>query len=351
MYPLEFPLRVLAEEQKVAKKWVYDPFCGRGTTNFAARLRGMPSVGVDSSPVAVAIAKAKMVTVSAESVLQTATEILSDSIQPRDLPRGPFWNWAFGENTLFDICKFREEFLRDCGSPSRQVLRAILLGALHGPKCKGQPSHLSNQCPRTFAPKPAYAVKFWKRHKLRPKEVAVLPVVRRRAERYLTPSLPRAEGRVLHKDSREWFDGSLTGRFSWVITSPPYYGMRTYIPDQWLRHWFVGGDPEIEYLSRSADLRHSSPAVFSEQLKQVWSHAARMSKPNAQLVCRFGGIHDRHQDCIDILKASFRDSGWKLKTIRHAGTALDGRRQAKQFGKGQHRQLRAEYDAYARKVD
>ena len=29
------------------------------------------------------------------------------------------------------------------------------------------------------------------------------------------------------------------GRFKWVITSPPYYHMRSYIPDRWLRNWFV----------------------------------------------------------------------------------------------------------------
>ena len=51
MYPLDFPLSVLKKHGKRGD-WVLDPFCGRGTTNFAARLLEMPSVGVDSSPVA-----------------------------------------------------------------------------------------------------------------------------------------------------------------------------------------------------------------------------------------------------------------------------------------------------------
>lgn len=58
MYPLQFPLRVLRDAQP--KKWVLDPFCGRGTTNFAARLLGMNTVGFDTSPIAVAIASAKL---------------------------------------------------------------------------------------------------------------------------------------------------------------------------------------------------------------------------------------------------------------------------------------------------
>ena len=37
MYPLDFPLGVL-KKRSSSEEWVLDPFCGRGTTNFAARL-------------------------------------------------------------------------------------------------------------------------------------------------------------------------------------------------------------------------------------------------------------------------------------------------------------------------
>lgn len=37
MFPLEFPLGVLTRQSR-PKQWVLDPFCGRGTTTFAARL-------------------------------------------------------------------------------------------------------------------------------------------------------------------------------------------------------------------------------------------------------------------------------------------------------------------------
>jgi hypothetical protein len=166
---------VLANEPR-KNKWVYDPFCGRGTTNLAARLNGMPSVGIDSSPVAAAIAKAKVVESSVKSVVDCATQILNDARDPEDIPTGQFWKWAYNGTTLYQVCQFREELLRDCGSPRRKILRAIVLGALHGPRCKTQPSYFSNQCPRTFAPKPAYAVRYWKRHKLKPPKVDVLAV-------------------------------------------------------------------------------------------------------------------------------------------------------------------------------
>src|SRR2546423_1196479 len=76
MYPLDFPLRILREYGN-ENDWVLDPFCGRGTTGYAARLCGMPSCGYDTSPVAVAVAKAKLVNTSADAVVRTAEAILS----------------------------------------------------------------------------------------------------------------------------------------------------------------------------------------------------------------------------------------------------------------------------------
>jgi hypothetical protein len=348
MFPLDFPLRVLAREPD-RRKWVFDPFCGRGTTNLAARLRGLPSVGVDSSPVAVAIAEAKVVPTSVQDVINCAKLVLNEAPDPEQVPDQPFWRWAYSKTTLTQICRIREELNRNCLSPERKVLRAIMLGALHGPRSKGSPSYFSNQCPRTFAPKPTYALKYWRTHKLLPPDVDILRVIIRRAERALASSLPDVDGIVLHRDSREWINEDFEGLFSWVVTSPPYYGMRTYIPDQWLRNWYVGGASTVPYELSSMDLQHSSPEHFSRQLKQVWLNAATMSKPDARLVCRFGGIHDRKQDCIEILKDSFKDSGWRLITIRSAGSALNGKRQATQFGGRQRIFPRQEFDVYAKK--
>lgn len=227
------------------------------------------------------------------------------------------------------------------------MLRAIMLGALHGPRCKGVPSYFSNQCPRTFAPKPAYALSFWKKRKLKPSVVDVLGVILRRAERYLSPPIPSAVGRAYQRDSRDVPLEEWKGLFSWVVTSPPYYGMRTYLPDQWLRSWFLGGPDFVDYSSRPCDFEHSSPQKFTAQLQKVWKNTAVMCKAGAQLVCRFGGIHDRKHDCLEIAKNSFVDTGWRLTTIKAAGNALNGHRQATQFGDVQ-KYPREEYDLYAR---
>jgi len=71
MFPLEYPLRVLRAHRR-GQPIVMDPFCGRGTTLFAARQLGLGARGIDSSPVAVAIARAKLCRVDTDAALQVA---------------------------------------------------------------------------------------------------------------------------------------------------------------------------------------------------------------------------------------------------------------------------------------
>lgn len=343
MYPLDFPMRVLRNGRGTSR-WVLDPFCGRGTTNFAARLLGMPTIGLDSSPVAVAIAKAKLAETTVNKVVRCAASLLKEEDET-PMPKGAFWRTAYHPETLSDLCRLRAALLRDCRSDTRVVLRAIILGALHGPMAIGSPSYFSNQAPRTFAPKPAYSVRYWRSRGLRPPKVEVLEVIRRRAERYLAAKLPKGEGYVAQHDSREIDD--LGGvRPSWIVTSPPYYGMRTYVPDQWIRYWFLGGPPRVEYEQRPIDLSHGGPQVFVAELHNIWTRLSMLVASDASLVVRFGAINDRKVDPREIMGRSLVNSGWKLKTTRRAGDAASGKRQAGQFGRVKS-QPRREYDFYA----
>src|SRR5438309_408505 len=137
-------------------------------------------------------------------------------------------------------------------------------------------------------------------------------------------------------------------RASWIITSPPYYGMRTYVPDQWLRYLFLGGPAEVVYRF-SHQLKHHSPAVFAGELGSVWKNVALACKTDARLVVRFGSIPDRNQDARDILRESLRfaDCGWRITTVHSAGAANRGRRQAGQFGLADSSPIE-EFDFYAR---
>ena len=66
-------------------------------------------------------------------------------------------------------------------------------------------------------------------------------------------------------------------RFDWVITSPPYYGMRTYIPDQWLRNWFVGGPDAVDYTNRDQVVHSGYP------VRRHHRQARRPARPHQEL--------------------------------------------------------------------
>lgn len=347
MFPLTFPLNILKRRAREGD-WVLDPFCGRGTTNFAARLVGLNSLGVDSSPVATAITASKLVTTTVDDILAEAREILTNW-EARQIPQGEFWQWAYHTTVLESLCRLREALLEDCSTAPRTALRGIILGALHGPKQKTVPGYFSNQCPRTYAPKPGYATRYWQDRKLVPEPVNLLAVIEYRAKRYYEAWFDMT-GAVRLADSRS--EEALQPetpkiRFNWVITSPPYYGLRTYIPDQWLRNWFVGGPDTVDYTIRN-QVVHSSTEAFASDLRQVWRNAANVCADNARMVIRFGGITDRRADPLSLIKGSLKESGWRISTVRKAGSALEGKRQADAFLRTKTKPM-LEYDIWATK--
>jgi hypothetical protein len=345
MFPVEFPLRHL--RRALRKDVVVDPFCGRGTTLFAARLLGLGAIGIDSNPVATAIAESKLLSVRTGDLVRACREIFDEGSGSGcvHVPSGEFWERCYAPGTLRQICLVRNALQSNCLSPSRRALRALLLGRLHGPLTKHAPSYLSNQMPRTYAAKPAYAVRFWRERRMRPPEVDLVELVTRKAEYYFSNRLPGPRGAVLCADSRN-VDLGNHPRARWVITSPPYYGMRSYVPDQWLRYWFLGGPEDVAY-SFDSQLQHSSSGAFSKQLALVWKNVASTCIRGARMVIRFGGIHDRDADPREILRESLVDTGWHLTTAKAAGLASKGRRQAEQFQAKPNAPIE-EYDFYAR---
>jgi hypothetical protein len=351
MFPLQFPLGVI-RRLACARELVFDPFCGRGTTNFAARLLGLPTFGIDSSPIAVAATSAKLVhSVTPAEIVCEATSILERRMQV-DPPRGEFWRMAYRPHVLAGLCMLRNELSRNCRSDARKALRGIVLGALHGPLSKhGGSSYFSNQSPRTFAPKPRYAVSFWREKGFRAPNVSVLTVISELAEWYYRQIPSKVRHRVRCGDARSRsFVRKVCGdeRPTLILTSPAYYGLRTYVADQWLRNWFLGGPAYVDY-SYGVQLSHRSLDVFIADLNKVWRNVADVSDDRARLVFRFGAINDRLVDPRDVIHQSLQDTPWRLRTIVDAGTARLGKRQSDTFMRRPEAPI-VEFDAWASRI-
>lgn len=331
MFPLEFPYRVLRKAPK--SSMVLDPFCGRGTTLYAARLLNLRCRGIDSNPVAAAIAAAKLIDVSAYEVISLCERIFQNPPTEIDVPEGEFWKWCYNPSTLLEICILRDYLRSHHSTPAEIGLRALVLGILHGPTTINLPSYLSNQMPRTYATKPDAAVSFWERRGVRPKRVNTMEVVRRRAA-YIFERVPEpAGGKVIRGDVRtmplKW-----KKQFTHVITSPPYLGMRCYVPDQWLRNWFLGADENVTY-DESEQIGVKTRDSFVTQLAAVWKRVADVCTRGANLVVRFGALPSVVADPSVIVKESFNRSTahWKVITCRHVEPPPEQKRQANQFSK------------------
>jgi hypothetical protein len=109
--------------------------------------------------------------------------------------------------------------------------------------------------------------------------------------------------------------------------------MRTYISDQWLRNWFVGGLATVPYVEERR-LSHQSPEAFSQSLSEVWNRIGKRLKIGGKMFIRFGAIPSRYHDPQNILLRSLELSvaNWRVCHIRRARSAEFGKRQAGQMG-------------------
>jgi hypothetical protein len=144
MFPLNFPYGLLARYAR-PNQTVFDPFCGRGTSNFAARLLGLKTFGIDTSAVAVAATKARLAYASPSEILYEAARLLRQRKLVTDLPSTTFWRMAFHPETLSDICILREALNSKKADPQiAPALMGIMLGALHGGRSYGSSSPSSD---------------------------------------------------------------------------------------------------------------------------------------------------------------------------------------------------------------
>ncbi len=104
--------------------------------------------------------------------------------------------------------------------------------------------------------------------------------------------------------------------------------MRTYVPDQRLRGWFLGGPAHPAYVYKG-QLAARTLERYTHDLSAVWANVARTCLPGAWLVVRFGM---RCEAELGAYIASLGKSPFKLRAMRPAGNALKGRRQAAAFG-------------------
>jgi hypothetical protein len=216
-----------------------------------------------------------------------------------------------------------------------EFITAVLLGHLHG-ESDHSPSYLSAQMPHTIAPKPAYAVRYWTEREIKPPKRDAFELLQQKIEYRLEKGVPERRGRVALSDARKVARRfkDARGKVAAVVTSPPYFDVTNFEEDQWLRLWFLGGEPKPTYSAVSHDDRYRGADNYFTFLKEVWKGIAPLLKRNAHLVCRIGARSFSHEEISKRLTETIRDQ-WSKAAVIQDGEASDlKRRQTNAFRPG-----------------
>ena len=338
MFPESF-VREQVETHSAPGDWVFDPFCGRGTTILESLLCGRKAAGSDINPVAVCVSRAK----AQRPTLAAVTErigVLEDGFGRRRsraleaerqaLP--PFFRRAFHHATLRELLFLREE-LNWRNKVTDGFIAALAVGSLHGEMDRSS-SYFSNQMPRTICLKPDYSLRYWRTHGLFPKRRRIFEMLRQKAELRLRGlSGDCGTGIVRESDARQ--TGSvfarLQGRINLVVTSPPYLNVTRYEEDQWLRLWFLGGEPRPTYGHVSHDDRHEGVERYWRFLAESWRGLAPLLADGARLVVRLGAIGMTEQDMTARLAATVKETWPRARTLTEPKRSRIVGRQATNF--------------------
>jgi len=184
---------------------VFDPFCGRGTTVFQSLIQGRNAAGCDVHPVAVCVSGAKADAPAKADVLVRLGQLedLCAGTRPgASVPSGleEFFALCFAPGTLHQVMFLRSALNWEQCRTDR-FIAALALGALHGESHRS-PNCFSNRMPRTISTKPAYSIRWWKRHGYDPPERDVFEILRCMTRfRFVTPP-PERTASIRRVDTR-----------------------------------------------------------------------------------------------------------------------------------------------------
>lgn len=295
-FPPRTPRRII-EQWVPPRTTVLDPFCGSGTTLLEAKLLGRTTIGIDLNPLAVALARAKLVHVDVGDLIfrisdlarafrgETEIDDVPETLEP-----------IFHRRALAQLCYLRRQLSAD--TPEDTFLRGCVVGIMHGKARRdGTTAYLSVDMPNTFSMSPNYVRRFVDRNGLRAPPVDVFAKLRERCQWLLRagplPQSPMAH--VFGGDAArlpDVLEGSGIQTVGAIVTSPPYLGVLRYGAFNWIRLWFLGYDQyQIDDLldgSDSLDRYLSFMASFLES-------ASRVVRPGGIVALVIGDVVERGQ--------------------------------------------------------
>lgn len=305
MFPVDFALEVIEAYTEPGDR-VLDPFVGRGSSIFAAAVKGRTGCGIEINPVGWLYSTVKLRPTTQGRVLKRLRDVQREAagieIERANLPT--FFDWAYAPGVLRFLLSARAN-LRWIESKIDRTLMALILVYLHGKRS----SSLSNQMRDSKAVAPDYAVTWWSEREMRPPEIDPVAFMDQRITWRYKKGKPDLAGDILLGDSvgllasNRW--QALNEPFDLLFTSPPYLGVTNYHYDQWLRLWMLGQSPSPHRQSGRWQKRFESKSDYRELLAGIFKGAARRMSDESVVVVRTDAREFTLTATIEALLAAF----------------------------------------------
>ncbi len=310
MFPPHIP-RLFIEWLTAPGDVVYDPFAGRGTAPLEACRLGRVGLGSDANPLASVLTAAKL-DPPTKVELAERLDVLAKSRPAKFASIVPeHIKMLYSSDVMAQLCWLREQL--DVANRTDRFIVSVVLGLLHANYKPGSPPRgFSISMPNTFSMSPNYVRKYIARHRLKPPEVDVIDMVRRKAERLLIPPATARRGRAWQGDART-LAPLPEGRAKLVFTSPPYLGVIKYGKYNWIRLWMLGFEP------RQVDdklVATASLSRYASFLSEVTSQLTQVVRPDGFLCLMIGDVTDKTSGktlnlAETVWRSVARRAGWR----------------------------------------
>ena len=280
MFPVDFARDFIDRYSKPGDT-IIDPFCGRGTSNYVAKILERNSIGCDVNPVAWVYSKAKTDPVRQTGrLMRRVREIWESQTKSDRESENEFQKYAWSKTVLTFLNSARRELDWKC-SKTDWTLAGIILVYLHGKLGGG----LSNQMRQSKSMAPDYAVRWWKQRNMFPPEIDPVRFLKERIlwryEKGLV--INKYYSKIYLGDARKYFNRQLTSEATLLITSPPYMGVTNYEYDNWIRLWALGGPAQP---TRDQSQRYGNKDDYQKMIRQVFRTSQNLLADDACIVVR-----------------------------------------------------------------
>lgn len=223
----------------------------------------------------------------------------------------------YSEPTLRQLVFLKAELSR--ARPVDAFLVATLLGLLHGNHSRsGATRGLSISMPNTFAMAPGYVSDYITAHQLKPPQVDVFSMLRRRLDQLSLPETSVAGGDSWGQDATAPLPTWLREQNAKLIfTSPPYLQVIKYGKYNWVRLWFLGEEPKAvdERLTNTASLPR-----YRTFMRDTLTNLASVIRDDGYVCLVVGDVRRSDEENVNLARDVWEnvaapDGGWRLHGI------------------------------------